>query len=129
MWLWKPIQILCFSANGASFLAIASERSRVMPMQPSALAIWKLKSIASSVGPKGILWMWMLTPASLYIFRSSAHFARIASRCASESFGVLGPTPDRPVKDWIGPSFSSTSLSPSSTRALSVSSAVKISPR
>ena len=62
-----------------------SLRSVVMALQPRALAISKLKSMSSSVGPKGNLWMWMLTPASLYILRSCAHLASCDSRSLARS--------------------------------------------
>ena len=52
-----PTRIRCFSANGASRFTIASERSTVIPSQPSAFATWKLNSTSSSDGPKPILWM------------------------------------------------------------------------
>ena len=109
VWLWKATQILCLSAKGASFLAIGSERSRVMPTQPSALATWKLKSIASSDWPKGILWMWMLTPASLYILRSLGALGqlrlalfvsrrgRLLPRSPATAAGHSGIGPDGPV--------------------------------
>ena len=43
------------TGNGATRFASSSLRSVVIPLQPSALATWKLKSMSSSVWPKGIL--------------------------------------------------------------------------
>src|SRR5439155_20237606 len=92
-------------------------------------------------GPKGNLWMWMLTPPSLYILRSCAHLASCDSRSLARSPLLSGgggvfsaslpfprprppPPPVMPANERIGPSINSVSLRPSFKRQSSVYSAV-----